>query len=248
MPKVSLVAVDKHGTPDDLALKPAVELATQSAKPYPNDTPAYRAARTALLAEEIELRRHIERVAKQRRALPMGGEAPTYDFLDEQGATVSLSDMFGRHDTLVTYFWMYGPKRETACPMCTSLLGSLDIPAVDLQQRVGLAVIGRSPVARQLAFARERGWRNLKFYQCVGDDFPKDYRGLAPDGSEWPALDVWKKAGGKVRHFWAGESGETADPGQDAHGAPDPTPLWTLLDLTPDGRGTDWYPRLEYQS
>ena len=141
---------------------------------------------------------------------------------------------------------MYGPARERPCPMCTSLLGSFDVPARDLTQRVALAVIGRSPLSRQLAFARERGWRNLKFYQCIGDDFPRDYRGLAPDGSEWPALDVWVKDGSAVRHFWAGESAGTQDPGQDPHGAPDPTPLWTLLDLTAEGRGTDWYPKLEY--
>ena len=227
-------------------LKPAIALAEKSAKPYPNDSAEYRTARQALLVEEIELRRQIERVAQQRRALPMGGEARGYDFFNEHGKTVGLANMFGQHDTLVTYFWMYGPERERPCPMCTSLLGSLDIPAVDLEQRVALAVIGRSPVARQLAFARERGWRNLKFYQCVHDDFPNDYRGLASDGSEWPALDIWKKVGDKVHHFWAGESGETADPGEDAHGTPDPTPLWTILDLTPEGRGTDWYPKLHY--
>lgn len=246
MPDVSKASPISHERPNEAGFKPASKLAEKSAKPYPNDSAEYRVARTALLVEEIELRRHIERVAKQRRELPMGGEARNYEFLDEQGKTVGLTDMFGCHDTLVTYFWMYGPERERPCPMCTSLLGSWDIPAVDLEQRVALAVIGRSPVARQLAFARERGWRNLKFYQCIGDDFPTDYRGLAPDGSEWPALDVWKKDDGKVRHFWAGESGETADPGEDPHGAPDPTPLWTILDLTPDGRGTDWYPKLEY--
>jgi predicted dithiol-disulfide oxidoreductase (DUF899 family) len=227
-------------------LKPAAELAARSARPYPNDSADYRRARTALLVEEIELRRQIERVAMQRRALPAGGAAREYGFLDERGQTVGLADMFGRHDTLVTYFWMYGPERGRPCPMCTSLLGSLDVPAVDLEQRVALAVIGRSPVARQLAFARERGWRNLKFYQCVGDDFPTDYRGLAPDGSEWPALDIWKMDSGKIYHFWAAESGKTADPGQDPHGAPDPMPLWTILDMTPEGRGTDWYPKLEY--
>lgn len=246
MPDISTAARIKDERPSEAGLKPASELAETSARPYPNDSAEYRAARTALLVEEIELRRQIERVAKQRRALPTGGEARAYKFLDEQGKTVGLSDMFGRHDTLITYFWMYGPQRERPCPMCTSLLGSWDIPAMDLKQRVALAIIGRSPVARQLAFARERGWRNLTFYQCVGDAFPQDYRALAPDGSEWPALDVWKMDGNKVHHFWAGEAGETADPGEDAHGAPDPTPLWTLLDLTPGGRGTDWYPKLEY--
>jgi predicted dithiol-disulfide oxidoreductase (DUF899 family) len=226
-------------------LTPAAELAARS-KPYPNDSAAYRAARTALLAEEIELRRHIERVAGQRRALPDGGEASDYDFLDENGKTVKLADMFGKHDTLVTYFWMYGPQRERPCPMCTAFLGALDTPARDIAQRVAVAVLGRSPVSRQLAFARERGWRNLSFHQCVGDDFPRDYRGLGPDGSEWPALDVWVKRDGKVRHFWASELGGTEDPGQDPRGAPDPTPLWNILDLTPAGRGTDWYPKLSY--
>ncbi len=66
--------------------------------------------------------------------------------------------MFGAHVTLVTYFGMYGPDRARPCLMCTSLIGSLDTPARDLHERVVMAVIGRSPVARQFAFARERGW------------------------------------------------------------------------------------------
>ena len=227
-------------------LKPAPELAAQASRPYPHDSAEYRRARTALLAEEIELRRHIERVAEQRRALPPGGEAPDYRFEDENGRTVGWAELFGRHDTLLTYFWMYGPQRGRPCPMCTAFLGELDIPARDLMQRVAVAVLGRSPVARQLAFARERGWRDLNFYATVGDDFARDYRGLAPDGSEWPALDVWVRREGRVRHFWGSELGGTSDPGQDPRGAPDPTPLWNLLDLTPAGRGTDWYPALEY--
>ena len=109
-----------------------------------------------------------------------------------------------------------------------------------------MAIIGRSPVARQLAFGRERGWRNLKFYQTVGDDFANDYRGLV-DGEEWPIVAVWTRAGDKVRLFWAAEGGlAIADPGQDPHLAPDPVPLWNVLDWTPGGRGTNWYPRLDY--
>ena len=70
------------------ALKSAIELAAAASKPYPNDSAEYRDARTALLAEEIELRRHIERVAAQRRALPAGGEPRDYRFNDEAGKTV----------------------------------------------------------------------------------------------------------------------------------------------------------------
>jgi len=229
-------------------LVPAAELAKKASKPYPGDTDAYRAARTALLEAEVELRRHIWRVAEQRRALPPGGAvAKDYRFLDKDSKEHGLADLFGGHDTLISYFWMYGPQRERPCPMCTAFLDSFDAAARNLTQRVAVAVIGRSPVSRQLAFALERGWRFLPFYQCVGDDFPTDYRGLHPDGEEWPQLDVWTRQGETVRHFWGGsEMDGTADPGQDARNVPDPEALWTMLDLTPGGRGTDWYPKLTY--
>ena len=132
--------------------------------------------------------------------------------------------------------------------MCTAFLGALDVPARDIVQRVAFAVIGHSPVARQLANARERGWRNLKFFETVGDSFSRDYRGLTPENDEMPALDVWVKREGKVHHFWGSELGGTQDEGQDPRGAPDPTPLWNILDLTPGGRGKDWYPKLSYDA
>ena len=225
-------------------LRPAAELAAEVSRPFPGDSPEYRAARTKLLAEEIELRRHLERVAEMRRQLPPGGKPADHRFLDEQGREIGLADLFGKHDTLITYFWMYGPQRQRPCPMCTNFLATLDGPAVDLQQRVGLAILGRSPVSRQLAFARERGWRNLRFHQ-VGDDFARAYRGLEDDGQESGVLDVWVRRDGEVRHFYAPELAGTQDPGQDPRGAPDDI-LWTMLDMTPGGRGTDWYPRLSY--
>lgn len=227
-------------------LKPAPELAEASTTRFAGESADYRRARTALLAEEIALRRQIQRVAAQRRALPPGPVAKDYRFLDEQGKDIGLIDLFGRHDTLFAYFWMFGPERERPCPMCTSFVGSLDIPAPDIEQRLALAIVGRSPVARQLAFARERGWRNLGFYQTVGDDYGRDVHALTDEG-EGAAPTVWRREGDQVRLFWAAEGGmETADPGFDPHLAPDPTPLWNILDMTPEGRGTDWYPKLDY--
>ncbi|HEX8669988.1 MAG TPA: DUF899 family protein [Allosphingosinicella sp.] len=229
-------------------LEPAAALAARASRPWPNEPAHYRAAREALLAEEIELRRHIEAVAGRRRALPLGGEVSAdYRFEDRDGRQHPLSALFGEHDTLVLYLWMFGPQRERPCPMCTNLLGPLDSNARDIEQKVALAVVARSPVERQEAFARERGWRGLTFYQAVGDDFPRDYRGLAPDGSEWPSLLVFVKREGRVHLFWGGEmDGNTMDPGQDPRGAPDIGTLWTILDLTPAGRGADWYPSLDY--
>ena len=51
---------------------PAGQLADLAKDPFPGASDAYRDARFALLAEEIEFRRHMTRLAGQRRALPPG--------------------------------------------------------------------------------------------------------------------------------------------------------------------------------
>ena len=66
-------------------LTPAEELARDNPVRMPNESVEYRRARTALLAEEIELRRHIERVAAQRRALPPGGGVEGNDRFQSEG-------------------------------------------------------------------------------------------------------------------------------------------------------------------
>jgi predicted dithiol-disulfide oxidoreductase (DUF899 family) len=233
---------------DVTPLRPAAELAAMASRPYPNESPAYRAARTALLAEEIELRRHAERVAALRRALPPGAEVPQdYEFIAEDGARVRLSALFGRHDTLVTFFWMFGAKRERPCPMCTAFVGSLEIPARDLGQHLALAIIGGAPIERQAAFKRERGWGNLNVYATTSDAFARDYRGLSPDGEDWGSLNVFTRKDGVIRRFWGDEMDEaTADPGQDQRGSPEVAPVWSILDITPTGRPAHWYPKLEY--
>jgi len=229
-------------------LIPAATLAHKNTTRFPGESAEYRRARQALLAEEIELRRHIERVAEQRRALPPGGEVPkNYQFIAEGGRTVTLADLFGGKQSLVVYSYMFGPQRERPCPMCTSLLGAWNGEARDIQQRVGLAVIARSPIEKLIAFKKERGWRDLPLYSDPSGEFSRDYHAIAPDGSDIPGFNVFAKRDGRIRHFWSGEMGfEQADPGQDPRGAPDLMPLWTVLDSVPEGRGTDWYPKLDY--
>lgn len=231
-----------------VTLVPAAQLAAQGRTPFPGESAAYREARRALLAEEIEFRRHMTRVTEQRRALPDGPVIEKdYRFRDADGAEVGLLELFGDKAALVSYFWMYGPQRERPCPMCTNWLGAVAGNAADIGQRVALKIFGRSPVERQLAFAEERGWRGLEFVQTVGDDYARDLGLLNEDGSENPALVVFKRDGDQVRLFWASEMTlEMADPGQDPRDAPDVAALWSILDLTPGGRGTDWYPKLSY--
>jgi predicted dithiol-disulfide oxidoreductase (DUF899 family) len=232
-------------------LKPAAELARASGVRFPNESAEYRRAREALLAEEIELRRHIERVAEQRRALPPGGEVKkNYAFEGENGLA-SFAELFGDKDTLVVYNYMYGPQREKPCPMCTSLLSAWDGEVPDIQQRVALAVVARSPIERLKAFKRERGWHYLPLFSDISGEFSRDYHALTKDGGDDAAFNVFTRQreakGTIIRHFWGGEmNGASADPGQDPRGAPDLMPIWTILDVTPLGRGTDWYPKLNY--
>lgn len=230
-------------------LPPAHELASLRTPRFAHETPEYAAAREALLAREIEARRQLGRLAAQLRELPPGPEIKEdYRFIDTNGSEIGLAGMFGDHDTLVLYHWMYGPDRKRPCPMCTNLIGPLAANAADLGQRVALAVVARSPVERQIAFALERGWRDVPFYQAVGDAFSLAIGGLDPEkGWEWPVLMVLVKDGDTVRLHWMGETTkDMADPGEDPRGATEIEPLWTVLDLTPGGRGNDWYPKLSY--
>lgn len=228
-------------------LVPAKELAAKNKIHFPNESAEYRRARTALLAEEIELRRHIERVAEQRRALPPGGEVKkNYQFQSERGP-VSLADLFGDKQTLFVYSYMFGPERERPCPMCTSLLSSWDGEAQDIEQNIALAVVAQSPIEKVLAFTQQRGWRNLKLYSDTSGEYSNDYLANTPEFKDSAAVNVFTRRDGVIRLFWAGEMGfDQADPGQDPRGAPDLMPLWTVLDCTPEGRRADWYPSLEY--
>ena len=233
--------LEKTGT-----LAPASELAANCKVRYPNESAEYRRARTALLAEEIELRRHIERVAEQRRALPPGGAVKNYRFVGEAGP-VDLAGMFGDKDTLVIYTYMFGPQRDRPCPMCTSLLNAWDGEARDIMQNVALAITARSSIDRLRAFKWEQSWRGLKLYSDTSGDFSRDYHAVTPEGGDDAGLHVFTKRDGAIRHFWSGEmDGSTTDPGQDPRGAPDLMPLWTVLDCTPAGRDPKWYPKLDY--
>ena len=229
----------------DLTLAPAADLARNNGVRFPGESAEYREARNALLAEEIELRRHIERVADQRRALPQGGIVPKdYQFVGENGPA-SFADLFGDKQTLAVYSWMFGPQRARPCPMCSSLLAAWDGESLDVDQRISLVVTARSPIERMVAFKQERGWQNLRLCSDLDGNFTQDY--VSAEDADVPAFNVFTRRDGTIRHFWSGEmGGSTADPGQDPRGAPDLMPLWTILDSTPEGRGTNWYPDLSY--
>jgi predicted dithiol-disulfide oxidoreductase (DUF899 family) len=225
---------------------------------FPNESAEYRKARNALLAEEMALRRQIETVAAHRRALPLGGEVPEnylFERLGENGMpeTVEMSKLFGRHRTLILYSFMYGPERKAPCPMCAHLLDSIDGGATHVEQHASLYIVAKSPLARLIAFARDRGWAHLKFLSTAGNRYDADYFGDSsevPDairkrrdpkgGPDWDEtmFNVFRLDNGAVRHFWGSElTWAPEEPGQDHRSGDATSALWGLLDMTPEGRG-----------
>jgi predicted dithiol-disulfide oxidoreductase (DUF899 family) len=214
---------------------------------FPNENAAYRDARNALLAAEVDLRRNIERVAALRRELPPGGEIPEDYVFDSDDGPVRLSELFGDKDTLIVYSYMYGPSMEEPCPACTSILDGIDATVQHVLPRAALVAVARSPMARIRAFADDRGWTQLRLLSSANNSYNADYHGEKDNGSQMPALNVFTRRDGKIRHFWSTELlfGK-ADPGQNDRHVDLIWPMWNLFDVTPEGRGEKTHPKLRY--
>jgi len=220
---------------------------------FPNESDAYRAARDALLQEEIELRRRSEAVAEQRRSLPLGGEMPTDYAFDGAGGTVRLSELFeDGKDTLFLYNFMFIPGEqglplEGACPSCTSIIDAVDGEAPHIVQRVNLAVVAKAPLEQFQEHARTRGWRNVRLLSSAGTTYNADYHGESERGQS-PIATVFVRRDGAIRHFWSSELFDApTEPGMHPRHVDFIWPVWSVLDCTPEGRGTDWFPQLSYR-
>jgi predicted dithiol-disulfide oxidoreductase (DUF899 family) len=233
---------------------------------YPSESAEYRAARNALLDDEIALRAQIEAVAAKRRALPPGGEVPEDYVFERIGKNskpeqVKMSELFGPYQTLILYSFMYGPERELPCPGCTHLLDGIEGAARHMGQRAAFYIVAKSPIARLVAWAHERRWDHLSFLSTAGNHYDADYfgdtskfsRGMrtqhrVPDGENWDEtiFNVFRKHGGTIHHFWGSEMSFAPTAPNQHHRAGDlADPLWGLLDMTPEGRG-DFFPKVSY--
>ena len=141
---------------------------------FPNESENYRQKRNELLEAEVALRSQIEEVAKLRRELPVGGEVQNYVFGSSEG-DVSLSELFGEHETLILYSYMYGPNDDHGCPMCSAFMDSLQGQMKHVNQRAGFAVVARSGIDRISKLAETRGWQDMVWVSAAENDYPIDY-------------------------------------------------------------------------
>jgi predicted dithiol-disulfide oxidoreductase (DUF899 family) len=237
---------------------------------FPGESPEYRAARDRLLDREIELRRETEAVAAERRELPPGGLVPEDYVFQGEGpggapADVRLSELFAPGKaSLAIYSFMFPrdpaddrpgpatgesarlPLAEGPCPSCVSLLDQLEGAMEHAGQHVNFAVVAKAPLPRVLAFARERGWRRLRFLSSAENSYNRDYHAETAEGHQRPMLTVFHRDGSEIRHFWSSELFYAAwDPGQDPRHVGTLEPVWNLFDVTPEGR-PDWDEQLSY--
>jgi predicted dithiol-disulfide oxidoreductase (DUF899 family) len=219
---------------------------------FPNESAEYRAARDRLLEKEIGLRREIEAIARERRALPPGGllsEDFCFGGLSPGGQpfAIKLSELFlPGQNTLAIYSYMFGPEREMPCPMCTSLLDGIEGVLHHVRQHMNFIVVARSSAARLTTFASERGWRNLSLLSTAGNRYNELYHGEKEGEGDTSMLNVFVRRSGEIRHFWCSEMVESEwDAGQHHRGNDSLSALWNLFDLTPQGR-PGWFPKVRY--
>jgi predicted dithiol-disulfide oxidoreductase (DUF899 family) len=234
-------------------------VAPSHAQRFPNENSAYRDARNKLLEAEMSLRKSIEEVAALRRQLPLGGEL-TQDYIFEEGAAdlndtqttrqTHLSELFSPgKDTLALYSYMFSAEMDTPCVSCTSILDGLNGSAPHIRQRVNFAVAAKSPLARIRELARGRGWNNLRLLSSAGTTYNHDYHVETAKGDQLPSLNIFVRRSGKIHHFYHTELlFAPSEPGQDGRHVDMIWPIWNMFDLTPEGRGTDWYPQLNYEA
>ena len=219
-----------------------------------NESPEYLAKREELRLAEIELLNTRERVAALRRELPKGATIQDYEFIegpnsldkgDEPTKKVRLSELFTAPDrSLVIYHFMYGKKQTNPCPMCTAWIDGYNAIAPHLAQNVDFAIVAAADPASLRAYARERGWDKLRLLSAGDSTFKYDLGSEDAEGGQDSTISVFTRASdGALRHFYSGHPWLAADVKE--RGIDELTPIWNLLDLTPQGRGK-FYASLDY--
>ncbi len=229
-------------------------------------SPEYITARASLLEAELALHNQVEAVAAQRRALPAGAlMSKTYTFIDAaSGEETTLADLAklqaighgtsngssnGPSRSLVLFHIMFGPDMDEPCPLCGSFIDGLNGVAQHLAQKVTFVVVAKASAAQLSDYAARRGWRDVRLLSSGLSDFNGDMGVEEPlyspsaEQMEGVSVFAWDAAEAKVRHVY------TASARFDAHtyrGLDLLGPLWSVLDLVPEGRGETWFPDNDY--
>jgi predicted dithiol-disulfide oxidoreductase (DUF899 family) len=188
------------------------------------------------------------------RRLPQGAAIEDYVFQegpadlaagDTPARSVRLSELFSGPDrSVVVYHLMYGKKQASPCPMCTMWIDGFNGVALHLAQNLDFAIAAAADPSALRQHARARGWRNLRLLSCGNNTFKYDFRSEDGDGNQDSTISVFSRdRHGALHHVYSAHPWMAKDVKE--RGIDLLTPVYNLLDLTPQGRG-DWYAKLSY--
>jgi predicted dithiol-disulfide oxidoreductase (DUF899 family) len=218
------------------------------------ETAEYAARREELRLAEVDLMRQRERVATLRRDLPLGTVVQDYEFLEGPRAladgdapvtTVRLRELFSAPDrALVVQHVMYGKQQTTPCPMCTMWVDGLNGVVRHIARNADFVVAAAADPGALRAHARDRGWDNVRLLSCGDNTFQYDLGAEDEDGAQDSTMSVFVLDDeGRPRHVHSSHPRMADDIQQ--RGIDLLSPVWHILDLTPQGRG-EWFASLDY--
>ena len=147
----------------------------------------WQAERDALLAEEKELTRRNDELARKRRELPWVPVENDYRFDTEQGVK-SLAELFDGRSQLLVYHFMFGPPYTAGCTVCSSIADTLAPQAVHLRARdTTLLLASRAPLEKLLAYRERMGWP-IEWVSSGRSDFNRDLGFLSTEEELKPFL------------------------------------------------------------
>jgi predicted dithiol-disulfide oxidoreductase (DUF899 family) len=218
------------------------------------ESPDYRRLRDELLEAEIALKIQRERVAALRRKLPLDTDIEDYEFhegpvdLTQEGpfTAVRLSELFDDpNKPLVVYQYMYGGAQKRPCPSCTMWVDGFSGVVHHLHQNMNFAIVAQAEIRELREWARQRSWHGLRLVSSEGTAFKSVLNFQNGEGRQRPGLSVFKRSpDGSVKHFYSASAQMTDE--IKTRGIDLLSPVWHLLDITPDGRG-QWDPKLKYE-
>jgi len=148
----------------------------------------WQAARDELLAEEKELTRTGDELARRRRELPWVAVETDYSFETADG-TKSLAELFDGHSQLLVYHFMFGPDYTAGCPVCSSIADNLNPNAVHLAARnTKLMVVSRAPLEKLQGYTERMGW-SFDWASTVGSEFNRELGFLHTEEELKPFLE-----------------------------------------------------------
>jgi predicted dithiol-disulfide oxidoreductase (DUF899 family) len=187
----------------------------------------WQTERKALLEQEKELTRQLDRVNATRRRLPMVKLGKAYT-LEGPNGKATLLDLFEGRRQLLVYHFMFDPAWEKGCPGCTGYVDALGDLSMLGKRDTSFVLISRAPLAKLEAYKKTKGW-NRPWYSSSGSDFNYDFH-VTDDKGEKHGLSVFFRIDRNIFHSYSTYQ----------RGTESLTDSYALLDRTPYGRQEDF--------